>query len=66
MWIKSVNWKRLSGLDGIEALLTQLPPICFTLVYDGLLDAVPGEEMEEDVDDDDKTSNKSIWPFPSI
>ena len=40
--------EKLSELDGIEALLTQLPPICFTLVCDGLLDAVPGEEMEEE------------------
>ena len=66
MWIKSANWKRLSELGGIEALLTQLLPICFTLVYDGLLDAVPGEELGGDIDDNDKKSNKSIWPFPSI
>ena len=43
MWITSLNWKILGGLDGIEALLTQLPPIRF---YDGLWKAFLGKNWK--------------------
>ena len=55
-----IYWKTLSGINekilgGSEAPLNQLLHIIFTLVSDGLLDAVPRQKLEEDVYNDDKT-----------